>query len=301
LLDQQLAAGFIAAVLLAIGVAALVRSRSVYVLVALGLLAAIPFLGLVTYAFAPRPQQDLGFLLDVAVIAALVGLAAGMFAVVNSMNRGPLTATTLNALGIAYAVLWIGIALAISAFLALWEPGFAIANLAVNAAWICYWAVPRPRTLAGSSSIDINAPRERVFAFMADASNWPRYDEQLVSATAAPAGPLRQGSRVTEVRWYDSPVRGPRMLPSTVEVVTEVIGIEPGKSILARDSRRVVTSQTGFADSVQGTAISIDVRVKVPFHQAFLGAVLLFRSQRAARRSRSERNLAKLKEILEQT
>jgi Polyketide cyclase / dehydrase and lipid transport len=300
LLEQQLAAVFIAAVLLLIGIAALIRSTSIYVLVALGLLAAIPFLGLVTYAVAPRPQQDLGVILDLAVIAALVALSAGMFAVVTSMNRAALTAGRLSALGIAYVVLWIGIVLAITAFIALWEPAFAVANLVVNGAWICYWAIPRTRAMAGMSSIDIKAPRDRVFSFMTDASNWPRYDEQLLSATAIPPGPLREGSRVTELRQYDSPVRGPRTLPTTVEVVTEVLKVEPGKSIVARDGRRTVTSRTGFADTAQGTAVSIDVRIKVPFQYAFLGAVLLFRSQRAARRARADRNLAKLKQILEQ-
>jgi polyketide cyclase/dehydrase/lipid transport protein len=300
LLEQQLAAGFIAAVLLVIGAAALIRSRSIYVLVAFGLLVALPLLGLVTYAIAPRPTLDFGMLIDFAFVPALLALSAGTFAVGASINRGPLSPNRLTGLGIAYVVLWLGIVLAISAFIAVWEPAFAIANLVLNAAWICFWAIPGTRSTSGASSIEINAPRDRVFAFMGDASNWPRYDEQLVSATSRPPGALRQGSRVTEVRKYDSPVRGPRMLPTTIEVQTEVIEVEPGVSITARDGRRVVTSRTDFTDSAHGTVLSIGVRIKIPFHQAFLGAMLLFRSQRAARRARAERNLARLKELLEQ-
>ena len=299
MLEQQLAAAFIAAILFLIGVAAVIRSPSIYILVAIGLLAAIPFLGLLTYAIAPRPQQDLGTLLDFAVIAALVALSAGTFAVVSSMNRGALTAGTVTALGIAYAVLWIGIVLATSAFIALWEPAFAIANLVINAAWICFWAIPRTRRMRAASAIEIKAPRDVVFAFMADAANWPRYDEQIVSVDIEPPGPLRSGSRVTEVRRYESPVRGPRLLPTTVQVVTDVTAIEPSRSMTARDGRRIVTSKTDFADSAQGTKVLIEVRIELPFHQAFLGAMVLFRSQRAARRARAERNLARLKEILE--
>ena len=299
MLDQQLAAGFIAAVLLAVGAAALVRSTTIFVLVALGLLATIPFLALVTYAIAPRPTQDLGLLVNLALVPALLALGAGSYAVATSINRAPISSSRANSLGIAYFVVWVGIVLAISLLIAVWEPGFAVANLALNAAWTCFWAVPSTRRFGAVSAVEIKAPRHVVFAFMADAANWQRYDEQLVSALADPPGPLRVGSRVTEVRRYEAPVRGPRMLPTTIEVVTEVIAFEPDELLSARDGRGLVTATTNYSDTEEGTRVQIDVKVGVPFHQAFLGTILLLRSQRAARRARAERNLAKLREILE--
>ena len=90
MLDQQLAAAFIAAVLLVIGVGAVIRSTSIYVAVAFGLLAGIPFLALVTYAIAPRPTQDLGVLVNLALVPALIALGAGSYAVAASINRAPL-------------------------------------------------------------------------------------------------------------------------------------------------------------------------------------------------------------------
>ena len=278
---------------------AFIRSTSIYVAVALGLLAAIPFLALVTYAIAPRPAQDLGFLVNVALVPALLALGAGSYAVATSINRAPLSSSRLNSLGIAYVVVWIGIVLAISLFIAVWEPGFAIANLVLNAAWICFWAIPRTRRFGALSSIEIKAPRDAVFAFMTDAANWPRYDEQLVSAIADPPGPLRLGSRVTQVRRYEAPVRGPRMLPTTVEVVTEVVGFEQGALLSARDRRRLVISTTRYGDAAGGTRVEIEVKGRIPFHQAFLGSILMLRSQRAVRRARADRSLAKLREILE--
>ena len=196
-------------------------------------------------------------------------------------------------------MVWIGIVLAISIFIAIREPDFAIANLVVNAAWICFWAIPRSRRLDAVTSVEIKAPRDVVFTFMTDAANWPRYDEQLVSAVANPPGPLRVGSRVTEVRRYEAPVRGPRVLPTTVEVVADVIAFEPGALLSAADGRRLVTSTTRYGDTDGGTRVEIEVKVSFPFHQAFLGSILLFRSQGATRRARAERNLAKLREILE--
>jgi len=298
---EQLAAAFLAAVLLVIGIGALIRSTSVYMLVALGLLAAVPFAGLVTFVIFPRPPQDFGLFVNLALLPALFALGAGIFAVSMAMNRGQsLSARRLNALGLAYVVLWVGVVLAISALLATWEPEFALANIVLNAAWICLWALPQLRRLNRVSLIEIKAPRERVFEFTADASNWPRYDEQLVSARVEPPGPLRVGSRVTEIRNYDSPVRGPRLFPATIEVVSEVTGLVPGQSLSLRDGRHVVRSTTEYSDSEKGTRVAISVSVRVPFHQAFLGAILLLRSQQGSRRARSERNLARLKEILEQ-
>jgi hypothetical protein len=301
LLEQQLAAAFIAAVLLAIFVAGLVRSRSPYIAVVFAVLVAIPIAGLTTFAVAPRPLLDFGFFVDIAFIPALIGLGAGSFIVAAAINRGhALTAGRLNLLAVAFVVLWIGIVLAISAFLAVWEPGFAIANLALNVAWFGFWAVPQTRVRSGRFVVDIKAPRQRVFAFMADASNWPRYVEQDVSVSVEPPGPLREGSRVKEVRRYDTAVRGPRVLPPTIEVVTEVTGVEPGASISLREAGLLASQRTEFTDVVDGTRISISLRVEVPFHQAFLGTILLMRSQRASRRAKTERNLAKLKAILEQ-
>lgn len=298
---EQLSAAFIAAVLFALGAAALVRSTSIYVVVALGLLVTVPFAGLVTYAVAPRPLPDSGRFVDLALIPALIALAAGVYAVVGAANRSkPLTPGTLDSLVIAYVVLWIGIVLAISAFLALWEPAFAIANLVLNALWLLFWVVPRTRSLRGTTAVEIAAPRDRVFAFMTDSANWASYDEQLVSATPAPPGALRAGSRVTEVRHFDSPVRGPRMLPQTVEVVTEVTDMVPGVSFDMRDGRHIVRSTTSYAETAGGTTVSIDVRISVPFHQAFLGGILMLRSTRDVRRARAERNLARLKALLEQ-
>jgi uncharacterized membrane protein len=222
----------------------------------------------------------------------MLGLFAG--------SRGPLSAARLQSVGLATLVLWQGIVVAISAFLAQWQPAFAVANLAVDVCWILLWIPRRARELRSEASVEIAAARARVYSFLADPTNWPRYDADLVSVTVHPPGALAAGSEVTQVRRYERAVRGPAMLPDTVEARSVVIGVRVGESIATEGRDGAARSTLRFADQDSGTRVVTQLRVTVPLRVALLGGVIALHAERDKRRTKARENLARLKAILEQ-
>lgn len=59
----------------------------------------------------------------------------------------------------------------------------------------------------------IERPREEVFSFVTDPRNLSKWDPRVVEARAEGGGPLREGSRIREVR-----KAGPRRVEQTVRV-----------------------------------------------------------------------------------
>ena len=296
----QLMAAFIAILLLLVAAAGLVRSTSPVVPAAIGLLIVIPFAGFAAYAIVPGPPPNFT-LLPFAGLAVSIALTAGVWMVgLMVTRRGPLGLQSLASIGIATVVLWQGIVVALSAFLAQWQPAYAIANLGVDAAWIAMWLPGRTRTVSSTAAIEIAAPRPRVFAFLADPANWPRYDADLVSVRVEPVGALAAGSEVTQVRRYERAVRGPAMLPDTVEVTSVVTQVTDGESIAsaARDGRSNATLR--FADHDSGTTVTTHARLTVPLRLALVGGAVAMRAQRRQRRAKARENLARLKAVLEQ-
>jgi hypothetical protein len=295
----QLSAGLIAGLLALLVVFAFVRSRSPVILVAVGLLMAVPLAGFVAFAIFPQPPRFGGWPLAVAVAGALAG-SVGAVAMLRTTlaRRGPLSASTTRILSIAIVTLWMGIVVAISGFLAQWEPAFAVANLVLNAAWAALWLPLRTRRLQSNSSFEVAAPRPRVFELLSRPESQKLYDEDVVSVTTEPPGELAVGSRITVVRRYESGVRGPRMLPGTVEVTAVVTDLVRDASITSAGPAAVTTF--GFADSPGGTVVSTRVITTVPYRLAFLGAVVALVLRRGAERARRDRSVAHLKELLEQ-
>ena len=184
----QLAAGGIAVILALLSVFALVRSRGPLLGVMLGLLVAVPLAGFAAYAVVPGRTPDLDSIL-LAWIPALIALggAAAVLAVALT-RRGPLSRSTLAVLTAGTIVLWEGLVLALSVVLAQWQPAFALANVALNVLWLVVWIPAGMRRLDSQTSVEIAAPRSRVFDFLAQPSNWPLFDEDLVSVAVRPPG-----------------------------------------------------------------------------------------------------------------
>jgi hypothetical protein len=296
----QLSAGFIAGLLALLVVFAFVRSRSPVILVAVGLLIAVPLAGFVVYAISPLPPRFGGWPLTVAVAGALVGSVGAVVMLRTAVARrgASLSASTARILSIAIVTLWTGIVIAMSGFLAQWEPAFAVANLVVNAAWAVLWLPSGTRRLQTKSSFEVAAPRSRVFEFLSAPEKQKLYDEDVVSVTTDPPGELAVGSRITVVRRYDSAVRGPRMLPGTVEVTAVVTDLATDTSITSAGRAAVTTFD--FADSPNGTVVSTTVTTTVPYRLAFLGAMVALAMRRGAERARRDRSVARLKALLEQ-
>ena len=295
----QLAAGTFAAVLAVLGALALIRTKGPIVAVMAGLLIAVPFAGFAAYAIVPARTPNLDGIL-VAWIPALIALAGGAITVATVAGRRPLTGPRLFAASVGTVMLWEGIVVALSIVLAQWQPAFAIANVALNAAWLIVWIPVQLRRLGGETTVEIQAPTARVYEFISQPLNWPLFDEDAVSVNVRPAGDLAVGSEIVQIRRYEAAVRGPRIMADTLEVVAIVTGMVTEESITTRAATGTSTAEYRFASTAAGTAMSIRVRITVPYRAAILGAATVLWSQRSARAAKAKRNLARLKTLLEQ-
>lgn len=297
----QLAAAFIAFTFVVLGAVAVLRYPRPIMGVLLVLLLGLPTVGLATYAVDPGPPPDPGPLLWLAFIPAVGGLVAGAWMLVfMTSRRESLTMANLELLSNGTLVVYGGAMLAVADFLALWQPAFAIADVALNAVWVLLWVPRRLRTSAVASTVEIAAPRARVYSFVADPANWPRYQENVVSVAVRPPGPLAPGSEVSVTQRYESGIRGPRLLPGAITTNSIVDSVEPDRAISMHISGRPAsTSTTEFADSDGGTTITTRARAVAPFRMAVFGALLELRAQRSARLARARRNLEALKGLLE--
>jgi Zn-dependent protease with chaperone function len=154
----QLTAGFLAAVLLIIGVVAFIRYSRPTMLVILGLLIAIPAIGFAAYAIVPGPEPHTTTLLWLAFVPAVTGLGAGVWMLAwMSARREALTFQNIELLSNGTLIAYGGLVLALSDVLGLWQPLYAIANVAVNAAWALAWAPRRWRRSSLITAIEIRA------------------------------------------------------------------------------------------------------------------------------------------------
>ena len=97
--------------------------------------------------------------------------------------------------------------------------------------------------------IEINRPVEQVFAAMADTKNQPQWDPGLLETHLTPDGPVRVGTKITEVR---------KFMGRTSENTGEVIEFEPNAKITRKsvDSPMTVVGTLTFAPTPKGTKIS---------------------------------------------
>jgi hypothetical protein len=265
----------------------------------LGLLLAVPFVGFAAYAIVPGRTPDLDAIL-VAWMPAASALVGGGLVVATVASRRPMTGPRLLAVSAGTVMLWEGLVVALSIVLAQWQPAYAIANLALNAAWLLFWIPAHLRRLGGQTTVEIRAPRSRVYEFLAQPTNWPSFDEDAVTVSVRPAGELATGSEIVEVRRYEAAVRGPRMLPDTVEVVAVVTAMAADQAITTRAAAGSSTAEYLFTDTATGMAMSIRARITIPYRAAILGAAVVLWPQRRGRAAKARRNLARLKELLEQ-
>jgi hypothetical protein len=298
----QLTAGFLAATFVLTGAVALVRYSRPVMFVALGVTVGIPTIALATYAIDPGPTPEPGPVLWVAFVPAVAALGAGVWMLAfMSQRRAALTFDQMELLSNGTLVAFGGLVLALSDVVALWEPWFAVANVILNMAWAAIWIPRRWREIRISSAVDIGAPRARVYAFIADPMNWPRYQEMVVSVEVRPQGALAVGSEVVLRTRYEPHVRGPRMLPDVIETRSAVTRLEPESWIEMQIVNRPPSSATTeFADVDGGrTRISTNAYSLVPYRLAVFGVLVELRTQGPERAARARRNLERLKAILE--
>src|SRR5262249_14814468 len=122
----QLTAGFLAAMLVLVGVGAYIRYTRPVMLVVLGFIIAIPTLGWAGYAVVPGPVPEPGGLLWLAFVPAIAGVAVGAWMLAfMAARRSALTFETIELLSNGTLFVYGALVLALSDVLALWQPAFA--------------------------------------------------------------------------------------------------------------------------------------------------------------------------------
>lgn len=298
----QLAAGVLAATLVLIAAVAFLRYPRPVMLVVFGLLVVIPAIGFAAYALVPGPVPHPGPLLWLAFIPAIAGVAAGVWMLAwMSSRRSALTFSNIEFLSNGTLIAYGGLVLGLSDVLGLWQPLYAIANVAASAVWALAWVPKRWRESRVESTVDIRAPVSRVYSFLVDPANWPRYQEGMESAVARPPGPLRVGGEVVTRQRYDSHIRGPKMLPEVIETTSVVTELAPDSRIAMQIANRASsTSVIEFIAANGDTRLLVRTRSLAPYRLAVFGALIELGTQAPERRARAQHNLAHLKELLEE-
>ena len=297
----QLIAGFIAAVFVLIGAAGILRLTRVMTVVLVASLLLIPTIGFVAYVIDPQPMST-----DVNVILLAfpfvgVGFAAAIIGIAERLPRRPAQSfRSVQRSAVATVVVWGCLVTAISDLLYLFQPQFALFNLYANGLWLVGWMPRSWRHGQSKFSFEIAAPPEKVFSFIADPANWPRYvpDVELASA----AGPLALGMPVTVRRRISlRGLRGPRLtVPDWVETTSEVVALEPNRRIVSRSVEMDATVTTELDSVPAGTRLTTTDDRVIPYRLALLGAIVELWWNARRRDEEALRSRQRLRELLEQ-
>jgi hypothetical protein len=184
-----------------------------------------------------------------------------------------------------------------SALLVEFEPPFAIAYLVVNALWELVWIPRRSRTSVFTDVHDIAAPRQDVFAFIANPVNWPRYFDDVEVLDVQPPGPLGTGSRYRAMV-PNVDIRG--LTQRRIEVSIAVLEVIPGRSISSAPvARPADVTVTEVGDAPRGSRVTTHVRGISTFIQASQGVMFRVPMERARFKQTLDKRMARLKAIIE--
>jgi uncharacterized protein YndB with AHSA1/START domain len=296
----QLFAATMAALLLIGWIAMVGRFRRVSAAFVVSLLLGVPAVAFGVYALwpGPPPQENAVVALGVVLYAAI--FVALPFAII--ARRKPRTTVYLLASDSRRyrraLILRMLVVSWLSAMVYLFEPGFALAYVAINVVWIAVWIPPQSRVARYENGTEIAAPPERVFAFLTDPRNWPGYrDMELVSQH--PEGPLELGTE------YTARVAIPqgqhaeryRQVESRYRVIAMVRGRSYTTTLVDQPGNDTTTS---LEPTAAGTRLTVTSDIRVPLPQAASGGMLDIPLATRGRRAVDATRFAKLKQALEQ-
>jgi hypothetical protein len=293
----------VAVVLVVLGGIAIVRYPRPLMLVPIILLMAVPAIAFFVFALGQDPATEPTALTWLAFIPVLAGLAAGVGMLVLMRTSKAYSRATLDLLANGTAVVWGGIVLGLTDVVYLFEPAFAIANLALNAAWVVLWVPRRLRTLRTMFSLEVHAPADRVYGFMVDPANWKLYQDDVESVTVVPVGALAIASRVTVRRRIDpGPLRGPRFGPYAVETASVITELVLGRLIASQEvDRPAAQARTELQEHGGGTLVTSIGQGLMPFRYALFGGMVEFWSRRREREAAVRRRRERLISLLDRS
>ena len=138
-----------------------------------------------------------------------------------------------------------------------------------------------------AASVLINRPVGQVFATLADTKNQPQWDSGQLEACLMPDGPIRIGTRITEVRKF----RG-----RNSENTGEVIEFEPNARLTRKsvDMPMTVLGTVTFAATPLGTQVNWRLDLQPKGFSVLTGPMIANSMKKG-----SEISLRRLKDLLE--
>jgi hypothetical protein len=295
----QVLAGLIVVALVAAAARLLRRSRRPSQLVLVFLLAPVPVAGFALYALVPGPLPSLtlatwigSFLLAVTVYPVFCGRRASKLRRASTVTFRDISSVNRHILAWRTCAL-----LAVTAYLFMFEPWFAAANLVAVAAWVAIWIPARRRRKWFEMSGQIRATPEATFAYVVEPSNWSRYRADVQAVTTHPDGPLALGTVVTMRRTIPTTAQGKAAWPGSIQERLTI-------TAMARTSFTATMSdrQAQVSTDVQsiGSATTITGRSEwiTPYTDALLGLGLEERGTIEAARQSMRRSYERLDELI---
>jgi hypothetical protein len=298
--SAQIFAGAIAVALTLLVVVSIIRWRLPSATAIFLLIFAVPAAAFATYAIRSGPAPNLTAVAVLAVILYAAGVVVVAYGIVRRLRRGKpsvwVMVTDARRQMAGLIARWL-LVLWISALVFLFEPAFAIANLAVNALWMVAWLPRRFRTWSSRVETDITAPPERVFEFVSDVRNWKLYRDDVELLSVKPDGPLASGSE------YVARVAIPESMRRTsyraIEGRCRVADMVPGQSFAIRLLDQDSMVRTVVEPTVSGTRLSRTTQTTMGLLRAWSADMFNNRAMYRAMRPREQRNNQRLKQLLE--
>jgi len=259
----------------------------------------VPMLGLAFYLITvgPPPQSTwLGWpaivLVAVAVLLAILNLRLR-----RRLGSGLITYRMLAGQHRLALLVRICAILGFSGYLYIFEPLFAVLNVAANATWAGIWIPRRWRDTITEASIEVDADAGRVWAVLSDPVSWPQWQAGLDAVSSLPAGPLIVGTRLTSRRTGGSPPpkAGP---PATIESRSVIIEVVPGSSFKARSLDRDAMTMFELGSASTGILIRTRSDQAISVIQGILGVGLEIPAATRTFDATMAQSLARLKELL---
>jgi uncharacterized protein YndB with AHSA1/START domain len=265
-------------------------------------LFAIPIVGLAFFVLNPVVPPPLPpELLWVLIAPVLVALVlAGIWLRWHARQiRAAVTTPATIALQTRVAVANVACyTIALSTYLFLFEPVFAVANVIAYLVWVVVWMPRALRRYRAEVSIKVAAPPSRVWEYIVDVSNRPRYSVDLLEMTASPPGRLEVGSRITSrlrVPGSGSPAKGSELEMELKSVVTDIVP-PIFYTVVALD--RVATTTTKVAPTLGGCQITLQTEFVVSIADGIAGYAFRWPAAKAQFKANSTRSLVRLSELL---
>jgi uncharacterized membrane protein len=138
-----------------------------------------------------------------------------------------------------------------------------------------------------TTSVDIARSREDVFAYIADVSRHPEWQEDLLSVTVETDGPLGPGSRMVHRR---------KMGSRTISIESEITTFEPPREMGFRGLGGPIRAVGSQRVEAAGDGCRVSMEMEMSGHGA--GKLMLPMARRQAARQVANSH-EKLKQILE--